>query len=136
MTSIPVTVPVAQAATPTSGPRWLHCYQGDRGFHLASYADGSALLLTGMHFVVDGSLAIMLGGARHYSGTVGTSNPTLLDQGLALCVGGATPTPPIADPDERAVLVAVSRKLKQGCTKEQVARWLQELALCEEGRNA
>ena len=132
MISIPVTSGATQP-TATSGPRWLHCYDGDRGFHLSTLADGSTLLLTGTHFEVDGALAIMLGGARHYSGTVA---PTLLDQGLALCVGGATATPPVADPDERAVLVAVGRKLKQGCTKEQVARWLQELALCEEGRNA
>ena len=44
---------------------------------------------------------------------------------------------PTSDPDERAVLVVVERKLKQGCTKEQVARWLQELAnylLMESGK--
>jgi len=41
------------------------------------------------------------------------------------------------DPDEWAVLVVVERKLNQGCTKEQVARWLQELAnylLMESGK--
>ena len=135
MTSIPVTSGATQAPTPSSGPRWLHCYQGDRGFHLARYQDGSTLLLTGMHFVVDGSLTIMRSGTRHYSGTVGTLNPTLLDQGLALCVGGATPTPPVADPDTRAVAVAVQHKLQQGYTQEQVSRWLQGLA-CEEGSNA
>ena len=44
---------------------------------------------------------------------------------------------PTTDPDERAVLVAVQRKLQQGGTKEQVARWLQELAnhlLMESGK--
>jgi len=44
---------------------------------------------------------------------------------------------PTTDPDERAVLVAVERKLQQGGTKEQVARWLQELAnhlLMESGK--
>jgi len=87
MASITFTVPTAQAATdhittPTSGPRWLHCYQGDRGFHLATYQDGKRLLLTGMHFEVDGALAISPAGTRQYSGK---SNPTLLDHGLALC---------------------------------------------------
>ena len=85
MSSITFTVPTAQATTPTSGPRWLHCYQGDRSFHLVIYADGKRLLLTGMHFEVDGALAISCGGTRQYSGTIGKSNPTLLDHGLALC---------------------------------------------------
>jgi len=85
MTSITFTVRAAQAATPTSGPRWLHCYQGDRGFHLATYQGGKLLLLTGTHFEVDGALAISCGGTRQYSGTIGKSNPTLLDHGLALC---------------------------------------------------